>query len=138
MRVTLKSISDRLAELGHKASLEKGDGYFYFSGGEATDWLDRTVKVPTRLTIRVEQPETEHTVSVRKLQSWLDGGGKSPNEKVAKSRLKEILPKQLIRIASRGPRSKKPTGRSTHQRPIHWVLYNPFRPAKTRWLWNSQ
>ena len=25
------------------------------------------------------QPETEHTVSVGKLQSWLDGGGKSPN-----------------------------------------------------------
>jgi hypothetical protein len=25
------------------AQLEKGDGYFYFSGGEAADWLDRTV-----------------------------------------------------------------------------------------------
>lgn len=35
MRVTLKSINNRLVELGHKAGLEKGDGYFYFSGGEA-------------------------------------------------------------------------------------------------------
>ena len=55
MRVTLKSINDRLAELGHKASLEKGDGYFYFSGGEATDWLDRTVKVPTLSSLTLDQ-----------------------------------------------------------------------------------
>ena len=30
----------------------------------------------TRLTIRVKQPETEHTVSVGKLHRWLDGGGR--------------------------------------------------------------
>jgi hypothetical protein len=45
VRVTLKSINDRLAELGHDAHVEKGDGYLCFSGGEAGDWLDRTVKV---------------------------------------------------------------------------------------------
>jgi hypothetical protein len=45
----------------------------------------------TRLTIRVKQPETEHTVRVRKLRTWLDGGGKSPNEQVMKSRLREML-----------------------------------------------
>jgi len=45
----------------------------------------------TRLTIRVKQPGTEHTVSVGKLQNWLDGGGKSPNEQVLKSRLREML-----------------------------------------------
>jgi hypothetical protein len=55
MRVTLKSINDRLAELGHKARLEKGDGYFYFSGGEAGDWLDRTVKVPTLASLTLDQ-----------------------------------------------------------------------------------
>jgi hypothetical protein len=32
-------------------------------------------------------------VSVGKLQGWLDGGGKSPDEQVAKSRLEEILRK---------------------------------------------
>jgi hypothetical protein len=37
MRVTLKTVNDRLAELGYDARLEKGDGYFYFSGGEAMD-----------------------------------------------------------------------------------------------------
>lgn len=30
-------------------------------------------------------------VSVGKLQSWLDGGGKSPTEQVLKSRLREML-----------------------------------------------
>jgi hypothetical protein len=38
-------------------------------------------------------PETEHIVSVGKLHAWLDGGGKSPNEQVAKKRLKEMLGK---------------------------------------------
>jgi hypothetical protein len=45
------------------------------------------------LIIRVKQPETKRTVSVGKLQGWLDGGGKSPDEQVAKSRLEEILRK---------------------------------------------
>jgi len=39
-----------------------------------------TYGLATRLTVRVKQPETEHTVSVGKLQSWLDGRGKSPNK----------------------------------------------------------
>ena len=34
-----------------------------------------------------------HDLSVGRLQSWLEGGGKSPNEQVAKSRLKKILQK---------------------------------------------
>ena len=47
----------------------------------------------TRLTVRVKAPETEHVVSVGTLRKWLDGGGKSPNEHVAKKRLKEMLGK---------------------------------------------
>jgi hypothetical protein len=43
------------------------------------------------LTIRVKQPVTQHIVSVGKLRSWLNGGGKSPNEQVMKSRLREML-----------------------------------------------
>jgi hypothetical protein len=35
--------------------------------------------------------ETCLTVSVGKLPSWLDGGGKSPNEQVLKSGLREML-----------------------------------------------
>ena len=55
MRVTLKSVNDRLGELGLSALLEKGDGYFYFSGGEAADWFDRTVKVPTLASLTLDQ-----------------------------------------------------------------------------------
>jgi hypothetical protein len=55
MRLPLKSINGRLAELGTKARLERGDGYFYFSGGEAADWLDRTVKVPTLASLNLDQ-----------------------------------------------------------------------------------
>jgi hypothetical protein len=51
----MKSVNDRLAELGHDARVEKGDGYFYFSGGEATDWLDRTVQAQTLTSLTLEQ-----------------------------------------------------------------------------------
>ena len=46
MRLTVKAINEELAKRGSGARLEKGDGYFYFSGGEAADWLDRTVNAP--------------------------------------------------------------------------------------------
>jgi hypothetical protein len=48
----------------------------------------------TRLTIRVKAPEEEHIVTVSKLNSWLDGGAKSPNEQMQKKRLKERLTKR--------------------------------------------
>jgi hypothetical protein len=47
MRLHLKVINDELARLGFQAQLAKGDGYFYFTQGEAADWLDRTVKART-------------------------------------------------------------------------------------------
>jgi hypothetical protein len=46
-RVTLKAINDELSRRGHNARLEKASGYFYFFGGEATDWIDRTVQMTT-------------------------------------------------------------------------------------------
>src|SRR5664279_2307461 len=44
-RVTLKAVNDELARLGHRARLEKASGYFCFWTGEASDWLDNTVRV---------------------------------------------------------------------------------------------
>lgn len=41
----------------------------------------------------LKAPETEHVISVGKLNAWLDGGGKSPNEQVTKQRLKAMLGK---------------------------------------------
>jgi hypothetical protein len=43
------------------------------------------------LAVKVKAPETEHVISVGKLNAWLDGGGKSPNEQVTKQRLKAML-----------------------------------------------
>jgi hypothetical protein len=46
MLLTLKAINAELAKRGHNARLEKAGDYFYFFGGGAADWLDRTVRVP--------------------------------------------------------------------------------------------
>lgn len=48
MRLTIKSVNDELAKRGYTARLAKAaSGYFYFEGSEASEWLDRTVNVPT-------------------------------------------------------------------------------------------
>ena len=55
MRLTVKAINDELAKRGHSVRLEKGDGYFYFSGDDAADWLDRTVKVPNVSSLTLDR-----------------------------------------------------------------------------------
>lgn len=55
MRLTVKAINEELAKRGYSAGLEKGDSYFYFSGGEAADWLDRTVNAPNVSSLTIEQ-----------------------------------------------------------------------------------
>ena len=44
-RLTLKSVNDELARLELRARLQKASNYFYFFGGEAADWIDRTVPI---------------------------------------------------------------------------------------------
>jgi hypothetical protein len=44
-RLTLKTVNDELARLGHAERLEKAGGYFLFTGGVAADWLAKTVGV---------------------------------------------------------------------------------------------
>src|SRR5215471_14107484 len=55
MRVTLKSVNEELARLGHNVELVKGGGYFFFRGGEADDWIDRAVQVATISSLTLEQ-----------------------------------------------------------------------------------
>jgi hypothetical protein len=45
----------------------------------------------SQLEIKVTSPSVTHTVTVKKVREWLDGGAKSPNEKVTKERLKAML-----------------------------------------------
>jgi hypothetical protein len=55
MRVTLKSVNEKLAAIGAKTELAKGAGYFLFRGGEAEEWIDRTVRVPIISALTMEQ-----------------------------------------------------------------------------------
>src|SRR5262245_6004941 len=55
VRISLKAINSELERRGSQAVLAKGDGYFYFWGGEAADWLDRTVRVPTLHSLTLDQ-----------------------------------------------------------------------------------
>ncbi len=52
---TLKTINAELAKRGHIARLEKAGDYFYFFGGEAAAWLDKTVRVPKVSSLTLEQ-----------------------------------------------------------------------------------
>ena len=45
---------------------------------------EMTLAPGTRLRIRVKAPEEEHTVTVAKAMSWLEGGCRSPSELVKK------------------------------------------------------
>jgi len=55
VRLSLKTINEELKRLSSRAVLTKADGYFYFQGGDATDWLDRTVRVATLHSLSLEQ-----------------------------------------------------------------------------------
>lgn len=55
MPLTLKAINAELAKHGHTTRLEKAGPYFYFFGGEAADWLDRTVQVPKISSLTLDQ-----------------------------------------------------------------------------------
>jgi hypothetical protein len=45
----------------------------------------------TRLAVTVKSPATTHELTVGKLEDWLAGGARSPNEAVLKDRLREVL-----------------------------------------------
>src|SRR6516162_875125 len=90
VRLTVKAINEELAKRGSGARLEKGDGYFYFSGGETTDWLDRTVNA--------------HSLSSLSLDQWL-----AEFDRLKKLN-KEILrpPAQEKSTEAAGPAAKRP------------------------------
>ncbi len=43
--LTIKAVNRAIAQAGHKETLERGDGYFYFRGGEADNWIAVSVHV---------------------------------------------------------------------------------------------
>ena len=90
MRITLKTINDELKRLGHQVHIDKGDGYFYFWGGEATNWLDRTVNVPKVSSFSLEQWMDEFEKLKKLNHSML--AGKAPGTNTAKRKAKRAQP----------------------------------------------
>ena len=54
-------------------------------------FADTTFGQATKLTVKIQEPEMSHTVSVSRLRSWLDGVGKNPSEHAMKNRLRELM-----------------------------------------------
>lgn len=54
-RVTRKIVNDALRARGRDESLREGDGYFYFGGGEAVNWLTSSVMVRRISDLTLEQ-----------------------------------------------------------------------------------
>ncbi len=48
-------INDALRERERDESLRPGDGYFYFGGGEAVNWLTNSVRVQRLSDLTLEQ-----------------------------------------------------------------------------------
>jgi 23S rRNA maturation mini-RNase III len=76
-RVTLKAINSELTKRGRNARLEKGSGYFYFMGGEATGWIDRTVQAATVGALTLEQWMNEFD-RLKKLNAEIMKGKPTP------------------------------------------------------------
>jgi hypothetical protein len=55
VRLSLKAINAELAKHQFSARLGKGDGFFYVWSGEASEWLDRTMRVPRLRSLTLEQ-----------------------------------------------------------------------------------
>jgi hypothetical protein len=55
MRVTRKMVNDALRARGRDESLREADGYFYFGGGEAVNWLTSSVMVRRISDLGLEQ-----------------------------------------------------------------------------------
>ena len=81
MRISLRAINNELERRGAQAALTRGDGYFYFWGGQATDWLDRTVQVPTLHSLTLEQWIDQYRILREKNLALLTGATKQKDFK---------------------------------------------------------
>jgi hypothetical protein len=97
VRISLKVINSELERLGAHAVLARGDGYFYFWGGEAADWLDRTVRMPTLSSLTLEQWIERYRELKEKNRELLHGGMSAGDGREAKKRTKASQVKKRAR-----------------------------------------
>lgn len=55
------------------------------------DGWTEPIGASTRIQVEVREPVTKHVVTLMQIQRWLDGATQSPNERVKKDRLKQLL-----------------------------------------------
>jgi len=111
MRVTLKAVNEKLATLGAKTELARGAGYFLFRGGDADEWIDRTVRVPTIGSLTLEQWVSEYK-RLKTLNDDIMKAGKQAPPKPAK------MQKQHHEAPARGAATHKvPPRDSTRKEP---------------------
>ena len=58
-------------------------------------WVAGAIRPSTRLDVDVLQPAERHSLSVEQLLSWTHRPPRSPQEKLLKDRLGELVPKTL-------------------------------------------
>jgi hypothetical protein len=90
VRLSLKTVNAELSKRGINALLGKGGDYFYFWSGEAADWLDRTVRVPTLHSLTLDQWIDEFRKLREKNRQIVRSVEKRPAKSAAKQRPKSV------------------------------------------------
>jgi hypothetical protein len=97
--VTRKAINDALRARGRDESLYPGDGYFYFGGGDAVDWLSSSVMVKRISDLTLDQ-------WLREFDSLLERNTKLQRQMSA-SRPRTKLTKPVAKSSSPQRKSKR-------------------------------
>ena len=82
---------------GVEHALEVSAGSLYEAVGQAlrifrdNEWVEGPGRGQTAITVKVKQPETEHTVRVQDFENWLEAAPRSPAEMALKNKLRDLL-----------------------------------------------
>jgi hypothetical protein len=68
-----KAVNDELAKRESTARLVRASGYLFFQGGEADEWLDKTVGVPTVSSFTLQERIAEFE-RLKELNGEIMGG----------------------------------------------------------------
>jgi hypothetical protein len=85
-------VNKELASLGTKAELAKGAGYFLFRGGEAEEWIDRTVRVRTIGSLTLEEWLNEYKRLKTLNGEMLNAAEQAPPKPAKKEKERDATP----------------------------------------------
>jgi hypothetical protein len=98
--VALKTCKVSCIDLqGVEHAIEVSAGSLYEAVAQAlrifrdNEWVEDLGRGQTPLSVKVKEPEIEHTVRVQDFERWLDTTPRSPAEMILKNRLRELLAK---------------------------------------------